>query len=738
MMLRRVRDWFAFAAPDEDDADRAARLLRAIIWAVIAAFGLTLAFDLTLLHRAVLRAALLGGLGLLTLSLWLAGRGRLAAARVVTMLSVLGVLGVVLYTGYSGIHSVATMMLPAVIVIGALALPTRGFLVVTALTVLLAAGLVVADVRGFIRTPYHDIATYRDVIAPILFLAFTALMVRRLAAEQARSLARTRTAARALAEANQRLEEQAAALEQSEARWRAYLEQASDLVFILDEGGRFVSVNRAACEALGYASGDLIGRSALDLAAPEERAAAAEALRTVTSGGRIDQIDIGARARDGRPLVLELRGRTLREHGRVTGTFHIARDVTERRRIEAERAVEQARRERAEGERRELEARLQHAQKVESLGRLAGGIAHDFNNLLMAILGNIDVALDLLPPGSAAREPLLAAGKASGRATDLTRQMLAYAGRGKVTVEPFDLSEVIDGMADMLRVSVSKKTALRLDLAPRLPPIRGDVAQVRQVLMNLVINASEAIGDREGVITVSTGVGDYRRADLGDNWHGDDLSEGTYVRVEVSDTGPGMDEQTVRRVFDPFFTTKFTGRGLGLAVVLGIVRGHGAAVTIATEPGRGTTLRVLFPAGGVREAESATGVGAGGLASGSGTVLLVDDDESVRLPAHAMLERLGYQVIEAQDGRQAVARFAEGRAAIRCVLLDLSMPHMDGEETCRALRRLDPAVRVVISSGYGEQATALRFGEAPPAGFIQKPYTLQRLGEVLARALAGA
>jgi two-component system, cell cycle sensor histidine kinase and response regulator CckA len=734
-MLRRVWDWFAFAPPAEDDAARDARNLRLVAWALIGASVLALVFEALLLHRALVRVLLWNAIALLLLSEWLTRHARLALARFTVMLVVLGVLTVTLYTGYSGIHSVTTMMLPAVIVVGAMLLSRRGFLVITVLTVASAVGLVVADIHDFIHTPYQGIATYYDVIAPALYLIFTALLVRVLAVDLTRSLDRARRNARELAAANARLEKQADALEQSEARWRAYIEEATDLVFILDTTGRVVSANRTTCTTLGYAAEELVGRNALELCEPDDQPAVTEAFRTIIGGGRVEQVETRARTRDGRTVVLDLRGRTLRDQGRVTGTFHIGRDITERRRLEEERARSQAQREREEKERHGLEARLQQAHKLESLGRLAGGIAHDFNNLLMAILGNIDLALDLLPHGSPAREPLVAAGRASGRATDLTRQMLACAGRGKFSVETFDLSRLIEETADILRASVSKKAELRFELATGLPPIRGDASQIRQILMNVVVNASEALGDLEGSITITTTAAWCSRVELADHLHSDDLSEGRYVHLEVRDTGPGMDPQTVARVFDPFFTTKFTGRGLGLAVVLGIARGHKAAVRIDSAPGRGTTFRVLFPSASMTDG-AALGLGAEVSSAGSGVVLLVDDEEDVRRPARAMLERLGYQVVEAGDGREAMSVFAANRSSIRCVLLDLSMPHMDGEETFRALRASEPAVRVIVSSGYGEQDTASRFADAEPAAFIQKPYTLQRLGEVLSRVLA--
>ncbi len=393
-------------------------------------------------------------------------------------------------------------------------------------------------------------------------------------------------------------------------------------------------------------------------------------------------------------------------------------------------------RKQAEEERRKLEAQIQHTQKLESLGILAGGIAHDFNNLLMSVLGNADLALNELSPVSPVREYIADIESAAIRAADLCRQMLAYSGKGRFVVEALDLRELVEEMAHILEVSVSKKAVLNLHFADNLPAVRADATQIRQVLMNLITNASEAIGDRSGVISISTGAQDCERSYLSEMYLDDDLPEGLYTYLEVADTGDGMEKEVINRIFDPFYTTKFTGRGLGMAAVLGIVRGHGGAIKIYSEPGKGTTIKVLLPAAYEPAVAADSAASVNKAWTGSGTVLLVDDEETVRAIGGKMLTHLGFEVKTASDGREALRVYRESADEITCILLDLTMPHADGEETFRELRRTDPDVCVVLSSGYNEQDVTQRFAGKGLAGFIQKPYQLETLREVLRRALA--
>ena len=395
--------------------------------------------------------------------------------------------------------------------------------------------------------------------------------------------------------------------------------------------------------------------------------------------------------------------------------FGSSTDITERRQ--------------AGEERRKIEQQMLHAQKLESLGVLAGGIAHDFNNILTAVIGNADLALMRISKESPAVDNLHRIEQAAFRAADLAKQMLAYSGKGKFVVENIDLNRLLEEMLHMLEVSISKKAVLRLNTHQNLPQVEADSTQMRQIIMNLVINASEAIGDKSGVIAITTGCMDCDRSYLKDVWLDENLIDGLYVYLEIADSGCGMDKETLSKLFDPFFTTKFTGRGLGMAAVLGIVRGHRGAIKVYSEPGRGTTFKILLPASGL-PAGIFNGTFHGDVWQGSGTVLLVDDEETVRGIGVEMLKELGFTAVTAVDGREAVEIFKSGND-ISFVILDLTMPHMDGEQCFRELRQLKPDLKVIMSSGYNEQEVTEKFIGKGLAGFIQKPYKLSDLTDAI-------
>jgi two-component system, cell cycle sensor histidine kinase and response regulator CckA len=379
---------------------------------------------------------------------------------------------------------------------------------------------------------------------------------------------------------------------------------------------------------------------------------------------------------------------------------------------------------------------VMQAQKLESLGVLAGGIAHDFNNLLTSILGNADLAQSEVSPANPARPYLEDIERVSRRAAELCRQMLAYSGKGRFMVQPLSLNDVVREMGHLLSVTISKKVVVRYNFFPNLPSVLADATQLRQVVMNLITNASEAIGEASGVVTLSTGVMDcddeYLKHVVDDN---DTHPPGQYVSLEVCDTGCGMDRETLGRIFDPFFTTKFTGRGLGLAAVLGIVRGHKGALRVYSEKGRGTTFKILLPANDQATPPPAVGADGGKAWRAQGVVLLVDDEESVRSTGRRLLERIGFEVMVAADGREALELYAQHRQRIRLVLLDMTMPHLDGEACFRELRRIDSSVDVIMTSGYNEQEVISRFVGKGLAGFVQKPYKLADLLPVVRKAL---
>lgn len=382
-------------------------------------------------------------------------------------------------------------------------------------------------------------------------------------------------------------------------------------------------------------------------------------------------------------------------------------------------------------EKLKLHVQMQHAQKLESLGVLAGGIAHDFNNLLMAILGNSDIALQDLSPHSPVKNNIEEIEKAARRAAALSKQMLAYSGKGRFEIVPIDLNDLVIEMTHMLEVTISKKTVLKFNCADNLPLFEGDATQVRQIIMNLITNASEAIGDKSGIIAVSTGAmycnKDYIETTEFVALTGDyePIEEGVYCFVEVADTGCGMEKDTQLKLFDPFFTTKFTGRGLGMAAVQGIVRGHKGAVKVYSEIGKGTTFKILFPvykgSDSCRLPQNINGEESSW--KQTGTILIADDEETVCAVGKMMLEKIGFNVLTAPDGRKAVEIFQKKFREIDCVILDLTMPHLSGDEAYREMRLIDPKVKVIISSGYNEQEATQNFVGKGISGFIQKPYS---------------
>jgi len=386
-------------------------------------------------------------------------------------------------------------------------------------------------------------------------------------------------------------------------------------------------------------------------------------------------------------------------------------------------------------DRRQAEEALRHTQKLESLGVLAGGIAHDFNNLLTVMLGNLNLAQLRLPDTSPAR-PYLANMEATVlRATELTKQMLAYSGRGHFQVKPHDLNAVVRNLTHLLEVSISKKVRLQLDLEPTLPAIQADAAQLQQVVMNLVTNASDAIGDQAGTIHITTSVQHLDARILRNEYRSDAPQPGRHVVLEVEDTGSGMAAEVMERIFDPFFTTKATGRGLGLSAMLGILRGHGAGLNIASQVGRGSRFKLCFPTVDEAALPAAHEDPAPNQMPLHGLVLLVDDEEQIIEATGQALESLGFRVVAARDGLEALDRFQEHRKDLRLVLMDLTMPRMDGREAFQAMRGLDPVIPVVLSSGFTEQDSLQTFPDGGPAGFLQKPYQLKDLRTAIERAL---
>jgi PAS domain S-box-containing protein len=498
-----------------------------------------------------------------------------------------------------------------------------------------------------------------------------------------RSLLRIRTAEQALQEA---------ALD-----WQATFDCIRDGVASLDIHGVVQRSNAALPALLGLERREIVGRSLDELIPPAEgdppllevleslhRTNAERALGERSFSITIDPMDDST--------------------GKLRGGVAIVTDVTERKL---------------------LDRQLQHSQKLESIGLLAGGVAHDFNNLLVGVLGNASLALDSLADVEVTRRLLQDVVRAGQRAAELTQQMLAYAGKGRISVGPVDLSSLVHDLAPLIHSSIPRNVPLTLDLKPGLPAIQADQTQIRQLAMNLIINAGEATKANAGSVTVTTAIRNVVAEQLG-AFLTDHKIGGAYVLLEVRDTGCGMDQETLKRIFDPFFSTKFLGRGLGLSAALGIIRGHKGALRVASAPGQGTVFEVLFPASvdapvRPRPQEDAT------LAQGQGAILVVDDEWIVRNLVQQALTRAGYEVLLAGNGAEALSVFSRNARKISLVLLDLVMPVMSGEEALPHLLTMKPGALVIVSSGHREEECRVRLKEPRVAGFLQKPYTAASL-----------
>ena len=487
--------------------------------------------------------------------------------------------------------------------------------------------------------------------------------------------------------------------EQLSAQLRAVVESSDDAIISMTLDGIISSWNHGAELLYGYTAEDAVGKP-ISLVLPADRQnEEKEIIERIRHGVRVKHFESVRLHKDGRHIPVALTVSPIRDaNGNVTGVSHIARDVTDRK---------------------QFEEQMLATQKRESLGVLAGGLAHDFNNLLTGVMGNASLALEDVGPAHPAKarlDEVLAAGE---RAAVLVRQMLAYAGKGRFVVQPLDLSEQVKEIVPLIRTSVPAHVRIELQLAANLPPVQADAAQMQQLLMNMLINAVEAIGLEPGSVAIST----WARKSEGE----------PEVVLQMKDTGCGMDEDTNARIFDPFFTTKFPGRGLGLAAAHGIISGHGGSVSVESTRGQGSIFTVVFPATSVQTSETPAPTPVSGL-NGRGNVLVVDDEEIVRNMARIMLERAGYHVETAQDGGQGVARFAARPGHFSAVLLDLTMPVMDGQQALERIHAIRPEMPVILSSGYSEDEALRRFQGRGLAGYLQKPYTASALARKIRQA----
>jgi PAS domain S-box-containing protein len=525
-----------------------------------------------------------------------------------------------------------------------------------------------------------------------------------------------------LRDAEERLAERVALLDRERAFFRKVIDMAPNFIFAKDRNGRYVLANKAAAEAYGTTVEQLLGRTDAEINSQGEiveRIVRDDREVMDTKTGRIHTDEVFTDCKGNVRILQTVKLPMVDEMGAANHILAVSTDITERKK--------------AEEARERLLKQMQHAQQLESLGILAGGIAHDFNNLLMAILGSASLIVEELPERSPLRSRVQTIINAGKRASELTNQLLAYSGRGQFYLQPVNISHLVEDIVPLLRTFVSSSVELDVAFGPATSLIYADSAQLRQTVLHLVANSVDSFEGQAGTISIKTMLFEADESYLNESRFGDQLASGTYVLLEVSDTGCGIPEAILDRIFDPFFSTKFTGRGLGLAAVSGIVRSHRGALHVTSRPGAGTSIALLFP----RYVPAAESMPTAPVAAQSPqpakTALVVDDEHIVRGVAKEMLQRLGYTVVEAESGKAAVQIFREQQQDIAFVLLDMTMPEMDGLETLKALQEIRREVPVLLSSGYSEQEVSSRFSGTGVAGFIQKPYS----NHLLERKLRG-
>ncbi|MCK4343059.1 MAG: PAS domain S-box protein [Phycisphaerae bacterium] len=504
-------------------------------------------------------------------------------------------------------------------------------------------------------------------------------------------------------------------LRQANARFESLVSGMPLGYIVWSKDFRILEWNPAASSIFGYAAEDVIGQRATELIVPVEgHKAFTKMFQALLDWEPCHCTVLVNQRQDGEKIRCEWFNTALPDSvGGVQGVATMVRDVSERER---------------------LETQLRQSQKLESLGVLAGGVAHDFNNLLVGIMGNASLAIEKLPAGSAVRPLLERVVNAGQRSTELTQRMLAYAGRASCDVRIMDLNALVEELTDFASAAIPKSVKLTINTVRNLPLIEADSGQVQQIIMNLLINAAEAIGEASGEVTVSTWAEELDAPALAEHFPQHKLSPGMYVGLEVRDTGCGMSPDILGRVFDPFFTTKFAGRGLGLSAILGIVKAHRGAISFSSRLGVGTVFRVLFPAITSKSKPVAAAGKSKALPRGS-TVLVIDDEEDICEVVEAVLESRGIKVLSAEDGRAGIEAFRKNAERVDAVLLDINMPGMSGEAVFRELRVIRPDVRVILSTGYSEQEAASHFADADLAGFVNKPYTASMLVEKIGAAL---
>ncbi len=513
-------------------------------------------------------------------------------------------------------------------------------------------------------------------------------------------------------------------LKASRENFESLFNEISEYVFIFDSQGKIIDCNSIVEKILGQNKKELLNKPVITLH-PELFQEEANTLLQEILQNKRDFFNLPIRTAQGELIPVETRITKGQWYGKPV-FFAISRDISTRLKMEQEKM--------------EIERKLLHSQKMESLGVLAGGIAHDFNNLLTAIIGNLELIQIQGFNAPFAKDMMDQAVQAGRKASDLTRQMLAYSGKGRFIIRPIDINHLIRGISALLKSSINKNAVLHLNLPVNIPPIMADSSQIEQVIMNLILNASEAIGDNTGIINLITGIEKFSAETLSKSRVPEKLDPGKYLYMNITDSGCGMKPETLDRMFDPFYSTKFTGRGLGLSAVMGIVKSHKGAIFVKSEYGEGTDIKLLFPIFtsekiSLQSPEQLKGPESAEYLNNKGTLLIADDELPVRNLCKNMLEYMGYTLCLACDGREAVEIFKIHQKTIKCALLDLNMPNLDGIATFTELRKIKPDLQIILMSGYHDDEVVRKYSDKHFSGLLQKPFNMNQLKEALERVM---
>jgi len=661
--------------------------------------------------------ALSVGIALLTVPSVLLKRGQVSNAGIIFTLLVIGTLTVTAMTG-QGINDLAITAFPILYFFASISLNRAVFIICTICTLFAIFWLTFAELNGlFVPKPFQATDWVDFLIVAVV------LLVAAVASDLLATMLRNNLE-RAENEINHRKQAEETLRTEKEFT-EAALDSQKDTFFLFEPyTGKAIRWNRAFKDITGYTDEEIAEMPVpMSYCGPEDMERAKVFFQNIFGVKQHDRIDMHLICKDGRRVHFEYNISVINgENGLPKYMLSIGRDITEYELAKKEKML--------------LEQQLQQSQKQESLGQLSSGIAHDFNNILAAIIGYCNLTKINV---QTAENNIAEIEKAAERAAGLCRQMMAYAGKAPITMTKVNMEMLVEEIVNMLKSTLPRNTVIKTEFARKIPIIKGDPSQMHQVVMNLIINASEAIGAVQGEVNVSLTRCEVLASKPLEDYNGKSIPPGEYVCLQVTDNGCGMDEETKWRLFEPFFTTKFTGRGLGMSAVLGIIKSHGGTIQLSSSLGYGTSFKVYIPvlADKITEDENRNSSTLAATWQGSGTILLVEDEEPIRFIAKTLLEMLQFTVLQAANGKEALEIYQNNAAEISLVFTDMGMPVMDGYELFDKLKQLKPDLPIIISSGYGDTEVKARLASKSIAGIVSKPYNRDKLRDVLKSVVEG-